>query len=294
MTRLGVPASAAAHRPPVNPLRQVLVAALVGLALLQVWLLLYALALSPLQAHHSQGVLYSKLRQELDEQTAPVGGQPIGVGAPIAVMSFPAAGLKREVIVEGTSSSELEKGVGHLRNTVLPGQVGTSTLLGRAQLFGGPFGKIASARVSSTITVTTGEGVSRYKVIAVVHAGQSAPPAAPSGSGQLVLVTADSSGWRSGWAPSKAVYVYANLQTTPYAGSAGVAITKSELPMKGDPGALYVLVLWVPLLFAAVMAVFWAVARWGRWQAWLVGMPIVLATLWGFSQALFQLLPNLT
>jgi len=293
MTRIDPrPPIKAAHRAPVSPGRRVLTSVLVGAAILQVWLIFYALVLTPLQAHHSQGVLYSQFREQLAAQTAPVGGSPISVGTPVALMDFPAAGIHREVVVEGTASSDLEKGVGHMRSTVLPGQVGWSELLGRAQLYGGPFGDIASADLGSTITVTTGEGVSKYEVVAVKHAGDPSPTLTTNSG--LVLVTADSSGWRSGWAPSKAVFVYATLKGDPYLGSAGVAIPKVEQPMKGDPSALYVLVLWIPLLFAAVMGVLWAVARWGRWQAWLVGVPVILATLWGFSSSVLQLLPNLT
>jgi len=293
VTRIDLrPPVRAAHRAPASPARQVLTAVLLGAALLQVWLLFYALVLTPLQAHHSQGVLYSQFREQLANETAPVGGSPISVGAPVALMDFPGAGIHHEVVLEGTASSDLEKGVGHLRSTVLPGQAGWTELLGRAQLYGGPFGSIASAKLGSIIKMTTGEGVSKYEVFAVKHAGDPGP--AGAGSNGLVLVTADSSGWRSGWAPSKAVFVYARLQTEPYLGSAGVAVPKVEQPMKGDPSALYVLVLWIPLLFAAVMGVLWAVARWGRWQAWLVGVPVILATLWGFGSSVLQLLPNLT
>lgn len=294
MTRIDSAPSHAAPRVPASPLRKSIVGALIGLVLLQVWLLFYALLLTPLQAHHSQGVLYSQFRQQLAEQTAPVGGTPIAAGAPVALIDFPAAGIKREVVVEGTDSADLQKGVGHLRSTVLPGQAGLSALLGRAQLYGGPFGDIASVKIGSTITVTTGEGVSRYDVFAIKHAGDPNPIFPTTAKGELALVTADSSGWRSGWAPSEAVFVYASLRGDPYPGSAGVAVPKSELPMKGDPSALYVLVLWTPLLFAAVMGVLWAIARWGKWQAWLVGSPIILATLWGFGESVVRLMPNLT
>ena len=297
MTRIDPrPPVKAAHRAPASPARQLTTAVLVGAALLQVWLIFYALVLSPLQAHHSQGVLYSKFREQLANQTAPVGGTPIGVGKPVALIDFPAAGVKREVVVEGTASSDLAKGVGHLRSSVLPGQVGLSELLGRAQLYGAPFGRLASVHLGSIVTVTTGEGISKYSVYKVSSDGPkpSATNPWPAGDNSLVMATAASSGWRSGWAPSKAVFVYARLQTEPYLGSAGVAIPKVEQPMKGDPSALYVLVLWIPLLFAAVMGVLWAVARWGRWQAWLVGVPVILATLWGFGSSVLQLLPNLT
>lgn len=292
MTRLSALPRRSGHAAPASPARKVVVASLLGLVLLQVWLLVYGLLLTPLQAHHSQAVLYSQFREQLALQTAPVGGSPISVGTPVALIDFPAAGIKREIVVEGTDSGALEKGVGHERDTVLPCQAGYTVLQGRAQLYGGPFGGLGSVKPGAVLTITTGEGVCHYTVLAVDHAGDPLP--ATSSSNILDMITADSSGWRSGWAPSKTLNVYASLKETAFAGSAGATIAKSEMPMKGDPGALFVLILWIPLLFAAVMATMWAVARWGRWQAWLVGMPLILATLWGFSQAAFRLLPNLT
>jgi len=41
------------------------------------------------------------------------------------------------------------------------------------------------------------------------------------------------------------------------------------------------------------LAIAWAFERWGRWQTWLVGAPLVLAALWGVSETAVQLLPNL-
>jgi sortase A len=37
----------------------------------------------------------------------------------------------------------------------------------------------------------------------------------------------------------------------------------------------------------------WAWLRWGRWQTWLVGLPLCLAVLWGISENALLLLPNL-
>jgi sortase A len=254
----------------------------------------YALVLSPLQAHHEQGVLYSKFRQEVAQETAPIGGS-ISPSAPVAVLDMPAAGLRREVVVEGTASGDLMKGPGHLRDSALPGQAGLCVLLGRAELFGGPFGRIASLHAGATIKITTGEGVATYVVTAVDHAHDPGPPALASGAGRLLLVTADSSGWRSGWAPSNSVFVYAGLKSKPFGSEGGApsSVPTAELPMQGDPSALYELVLWLPLLLGAALALVWAVDRWGRWQAWVVGVPILLATLWGVSQSAIQLLPNL-
>jgi sortase A len=274
---------------------QVARASLISLTFLMVWFLFYAFLLTPLQAHHDQGVLYSQLREELAAETGPIGGV-ITPGAPVALMNLPAAGIKREVVVEGTTSSNLTAGPGHERDTVLPGQEGLSVIMGRSALFGAPFGSIASLHKGAVITFTTSEGVSHYVVQDVRYAGQTGAPEIAPGGGQLQLVTAESTGWRSGWAPAKAVFVDAALTSKPYGNMAGglANVPTAEEPMKGDTSSLYALVLWLPLLAAAAVAVTWAYARWGRWQAWVAGVPLLLATLWGVSKVAIQLLPNLT
>jgi hypothetical protein len=37
----------------------------------------------------------------------------------------------------------------------------------------------------------------------------------------------------------------------------------------------------------------WAARRWGTRQTWIVGVPAILAALWGVTDSLGQLLPNL-
>jgi sortase A len=47
------------------------------------------------------------------------------------------------------------------------------------------------------------------------------------------------------------------------------------------------------LLALGVVGIVIGRARWGLWQPWLVGVPIVLAALWGASNEVWALLPNL-
>ena len=54
------------------------------------------------------------------------------------------------------------------------------------------------------------------------------------------------------------------------------------------------LVLVLPLLLGAALATVWAFARWGRWQAWFCGTPLIVGALWAVSKVAVQLLPNLT
>jgi sortase A len=258
------------------------------------WSVFYALAVSSLQADHSQGVLYSKLREQLAAQTAPFGGQ-IAPGSPVALLTMKTAGLRDSVVVEGTASRDLTSGPGHRRDSPMPGQAGVSVLYGRSTMFGAPFSSIASARAGDAITVTTGQGQFTYLVQDVRRAGDPFPPPLASGGGRLTLVTAESNGWQSGWAASHAVYVDAaltgNAVATPPGRLSGVP--KAETALQGDPSSLFTLVLWLPVLALGALAVVWGMDRWGRWQTWLVGVPVILAGLWGVSQTAVQLLPNL-
>ncbi len=116
--------------------------------------------------------------------------QLLPMGAPVAVLSIPAIGL-RTVILQGTTSSVLEDGPGHLRDTVMPGQAGVSVILGRQTAYGGPFGGLASLVPGDSIKVVTGQTVASYKVIDLRRAGDPLPPTLATGAGRMILVTAD-------------------------------------------------------------------------------------------------------
>jgi len=265
-----------------------------GLAALSIWTLFYAFALSGLQALRSQTELYAQFREELSLATAPLGGA-ISPGSPVAVIDAPQAGIHQLVVVEGTSAGQLQAGPGHRRDTPLPGQVGTSVLFGRSVMFGGPFSSIAALRPGQTLKVVTGQGTYSYTVEDVRRGGDRLPPPLASDGSRLELVSSEGSGWQSGWAPTHLVYVDALLkgQAGPSPPGRPAAISVAELPMHADAGALVLVVLWLQILIAAALAVVWLALRWGRWQAWAVGVPVVLACLWGLTSTAVQLLPNL-
>jgi sortase A len=211
-------------------------------------------------------------------------------------MNIPTIGLRNTVVIEGTAAGDLIAGPGHLRNTPLPGQIGTTEIYGRASLFGGPFGDIASLHKGDEITFAAGQGDAiSYLVEGVRRAGDPYPPLLADGGGRLVLVSGEGGGWRSGWAPSRTVYVDALLQGKGMPTPTGrpQRVPTAELALQPDVGALYQLVLWLALLMVVALAGLWAQDRWGRAQTWLIGVPAFLAALWGASETAAQLLPNL-
>jgi len=281
-------------RPPMTPTRGIITWVLATICLLSSWFVAYAVLLTPFQENHQQVTLYSQLRQSLAQQTAPLGGQ-IAPGTPVTLLTARSIGVVDNVVVEGTTSGDLMSGPGHKRDTVLPGQVGVSVIYGRAGLFGAPFGMLRTAKAGDEITAITGQGAFTYVVTGVRHAGDPFPPALAPGGSRLTLVSADSHGRFGALHPEGTLYVDAILkgQSQPYPPGKPVAVPKSEQAMQGDPNAFLPLALALPLLIAAVIFAVWARHRWGGWQTWLVGVPLILAALWAVSQAAVQLLPNL-
>lgn len=267
---------------------------LATVSLLSVWFVIYAVALTPFQESHQQAVLYNTMRERLASQTAPVGGT-IAPGSPVALLSAPMLGLADTVVVEGTAAGDLMAGPGHRRDSVLPGQAGVSVLYGRASLFGGPLGSLANARPGDVLTVTTGQGEFTYVVEGVRRAGDFFPQPLATGGGRLTLVSAEGDGRLAALTPTGVLYVDAKLQGEAQPSPAGrpTSVPTAEKAMQGDPSALLPLALTLPLLLGALLAVVYGRTRWGGWQTWLVGMPLVLAALWAVSQTVVQLLPNL-
>jgi sortase A len=289
-------AKVTAERAAIPATAMVALASAAALGAIAVFLVVYALGFSRLQEQRSQHQLYASFRGLLDpsSEIAPAVGGVIKPGSPIALINAPDAGLHNMMVVEGTSSSDLLKGPGHLRDSPLPGQVGQSILMGKSLTAGAPFRRITRLRRGEVITVTTGQSTFHFAV-ADVRAGGDPLPAVPSGGALLTLVTSAGSGWLGHFAPSHVVYVDAVLQGTAVTAPAGrpVAVPVAELPGHSDPGAWPFLVMWLQALIVGGVGSVWAWMRWGRWQTWLVGGPIVLGVMWGISEEAMRLLPNL-
>jgi LPXTG-site transpeptidase (sortase) family protein len=171
------------------------------------------LVLSPVQHARAQRISYAMLRSQLAQAIAPVGqvdadNRVLALGSPEALLEIPTLGL-REVVGEGTTSGVLTAGPGHERDSVLPGQAGTSVIFGRKAAYGGPFRHLDRLRAGDRITVQTAQGSQRFTVIDLRRAGDPQPGALPTGAGRLTLVTATGSAYRPigppayfGWTPS--------------------------------------------------------------------------------------------
>jgi sortase A len=242
---------------------------------------------------------YANFRNSLALATAPTGptnpadpAQLLALGTPVAVLSIPEIGLT-SVVFEGTSGQVLEGGPGHQRDTPLPGQPGVSVIFGRRTAYGGPFSRLASLHRGDYFTVTTGQGVATYKVLDQRRAGDRFPPALAAGQGRLVLVTADG----PPLAPSGVLDVDADLMSQPKPAPAMVIspsqLGPSELALGTDSEAWVLVVLWGAALLAAAALLAWAGRRWGRWQTWIVAVPVVCYLSLSIADQVARLLPNL-
>lgn len=264
-----------------------------GIGLLALWLVAFGLVLSGLIESHAQHDLYTRFRAELAQGVAPLS-DAVPAGTPLALLTSSTGGLNGLVVVQGTSGRDLERGPGHQPGAPLPGQPGVSVVMGRSTSYGAPFAHITSMHVGDKLTAVTGQGTFHYVVEDVRGPGDPFPAVLPPTGSQLTLVTSQGSGWRSGLAPSNAVFVDLVLtgDSVIPPGTLGVA-DGADGVLTHDTSGLYPLVLWLQLLAVAVIGGFWARARWGHWQTWLAVGPVVLAALWAATSEAWLLLPNL-
>jgi sortase A len=267
-----------------------------GLSLLA--FLAYVAYFSRLHYDRAQTEDYASFRAQLAQGIAPVGQtQPAAPkkalipGTPVAVLRIPEIGLTA-VVLEGTSNAVLEDGPGLLRDTELPGQVGISEILGRRATYGGPFARLGSLSPGQIFTVTTQQGVARYRVIDERLAGDPAPTYSPR-QGRLILITAAG----PAFAPDGVLRVDANLISKPQPAAPTVVsaadLAADEQLLGTDSLALVPLVLWGMCLVAAAIGVGWLGQRWGRRQAWIVGVPLLGFFGLAVADQAVQLLPNL-
>ncbi|MFI5793315.1 sortase [Streptomyces sp. NPDC051677] len=250
-----------------------------------------------LQHARDQQTAYDELRRQLALGIAPVGqrtyeGDMLKPGAPVALLRIPALGLK-EVVGEGTTSGVLMSGPGHRRDTPLPGQAGTSVIMGREWGYGSPFNDLHQLPVGAEIRVTTGQGTAAYTVSGIRREGDPLPSTLTRGQGRLTLITADG----GPYTPSGALRVDATLtsaaQPAPPRPLTPGWIDESEQALGTEGAAWLPVFLWSQALLLAALLTMAARRVWGPWQTWIVGVPVLAALGLAVSGAATRLLPNL-
>ena len=265
--------------------------ACVMVAVVCLWLVVQTVFLSSLAQSRSQELLYQEFRGQLAGATAPIG-PTTPVGDPVALLTIPRLGLS-QVVVEGTASGDTLAGPGHLRKTVLPGQAGTSVVMGRAATYGAPFRDLGQLRTGDAIEVVMAQGTVSYRVVNVRRAGDPYSQPLPSGASRLTLATAEGAGPLSALTPGSVVYVDADAEKG-FIPPPGLprAVPDPELVMNGDPGALPLLALHMAGLLALTLGVVAARQRWSAASVWVIATPVGLALAWSTTDVAMRLLPN--
>ena len=296
------PRAARAERPPraprparpPSPADDTAIAFSTSLTMLSIvclWVAAQLLVLGNLSHDRSQALLYDELRTQLAGATAPIG-PVVPVGDPVALMTIDRIGLD-EVVVEGTASGDTLAGPGHLRNTVLPGQVGTAVVMGRATTYGGPFGELGELVQGDVITVVSAQGTTEFTVLGVRRPGDPQPQPLAEGAARLTLVTAEGGGRFASLTPDSVLYVDADAaEGFPAPGGRPAAVPDSEKPLATDHGALPLLALDLTLLLALTLGVVAARQRWSTPLVWVVASPVAIALSWATTDVVMRLLPN--
>ena len=292
---------ATAPPPPARP-KLVNVLASTSTVLVAVVLLAFVLevtVLGSIRHTRDQRIAYTELRSDFANAIGPTGqldvnGKVLPLGKPIALLNIPAIGVK-EVVLEGTTSEVLTSGPGHRRDTVFPGQAGTSVIFGRQAGYGGPFRKIAGLKPGAVIEVVTGQSLEtiRYEVTGVRYAGDEDQISTDPKAGRLTLVTGNGALFM----PSDAVRVDAKLVSAPLPAPGfafgAKSLDDSEQAMAGDNSGVLELFLWSQLLLALAVLLAWVRTVWGRWQTWLVAVPVLAFVGFQVAGQAALLLPNL-
>jgi sortase A len=90
-------------------------------------------------------------------------------GEPFALLRIPRFGADwRRPVVEGTTATDLRKGVGHYPGTAVPGQVGNVAIAGHRTTYGHPFRDLDTLAPGDLVLLETAHHVYTYRVLSQV------------------------------------------------------------------------------------------------------------------------------
>jgi cellulose synthase/poly-beta-1,6-N-acetylglucosamine synthase-like glycosyltransferase len=119
----------------------------------------------------------------------PLPARPVA-GTTVARVQIVGPGIDL-LVVEGTAATELNRDVGHVPGTPLPGTLGDSVLVGHRVAYGGPLRHLPQVLVGDEVDVTVGGGRARYAVVSVGTQGGRTVALPTAYAGTLTVVTSD-------------------------------------------------------------------------------------------------------
>jgi sortase A len=247
----------------------------------------YLVGVTRLEHGRSQRSLNEQFDAALSGRAASIGGR-IDEGTPIGMMHIPRFGVK-EVIVEGTSGSQLKKGPGHLRSSPLPGQQGNAVVACRRVTYGSPCYNLVDMKPGDEITFVTGQGKSLYRVTEAkgVRRGDT-DVLENTVRDQLTLVTSQRV------LADRRVVVVARLAGLPYKTPPGrpTEVRSSELGLNTEGASVLAVVLWLQLLLLACLLAVWLGRKQSRASVYLVMAPVILLLALLVFDSITVLLPS--
>ena len=248
--------------------------ALIGFGVLVALLLGYEVALSGLYQQQSQRSLLASFKQEVPTRRLDSPAALAGEGDPVALLRIDRIHLE-QMVVEGSSPSDLRAGPGHLRVSPLPGEHGNAVILGRRLTYGGPFGELFQLRTGDRITVTTGQGSFTYRVASRGWAGpQDVEAMAATRDDLLTLVTSEPV-----LEATRRYYVRARLVGDPLAVASRppAGVVPAELGLAGDAGGLLLALVAGQLLLGAGWVAWRQRRTWPPAVLYMLAAPVLVA-----------------
>lgn len=272
------------------PVRRAVGASLTSVGILLLMLVLFLYAFTPLTASRDQHRLLATLTGDPLRTFALTRGIVPPQGSPVAVLRIPSLHLS-QVVVAGTSASDLEAGPGLMPGTVLPGERGNAVIAGRRVTFGGPFRALGTLHPGDTVRVTDGLGSFAYRVMASRTVASGEPDVIGGATdSRLTLVTSNSSLVTSG-----RQVVVAELVGAPVPAPTRVPtgrVPSDQRGLSGDPGAGWSIVAWVVLFLLATAGTSAALWRWRRpLPTYLLAAPVLIACGLSVVEAVARALP---
>jgi sortase A len=246
----------------------------------------YVFVLSGFGAGRAQTGLQRRFEVPLRQGRAPVGGQ-IAPGSPVARLDIASLGL-HQIVVEGTTSAQLQVGPGHVAASPLPGQVGNAVIAGHRLAYGGPFSHLADMRPGAHITVVTGQGRFSYRVTRhYVTGADDLQPFEATRDNRLTLVTA------ADWTASHRLVLVAALDGTakPFAAGRSRVLGRADGGLVGQSGDMSALALWTLILVLVAAGSVSVYRRLPRSSSYLATTPVILLAAWLVYTNLGRVLP---
>jgi sortase A len=221
-------------------------------------------------------------------------------GQPVARIRIPAIGVD-EIVVNGVTLEDLQRGPGHFPETPLPGQAGNAAIAGHRTTWGAPFHRVDELVDGDEILVETVQGEFRYEVsdVHIVEPHQ-VEVLDDFGDNRLTLTACHPK-----YSARQRIVVVAMLAggETPLTPSPPPAPVQDDLApeeapvtliqdVAGDPTAS----AWPPILWGLLCAAVWTAAwlagrAWRKVPAYALGAPVFLVALFFFFEEFSRLLP---